>query len=497
LRRKEGHPSQFHCGGSSKFSGWDENSIAKRAMPLISKPTQFMRCLNSPPGLNSLEAKMVETVPPGARHVLVVNAGDGRLARAIREKLESAATVSIVTFQMGLKRFVDDFSASADNPWDINWHAEQAARHGPFDCVIFYQLHEFWAGELHQFRRLLSLARPGATIWASFLNAQSNRMIARFLPPVRLGLALLADPLRRVPNIDLASYLDLVTKTGGKLTELWGVLDQNAQEYCQKKPAQPVLWENRGVKVSIGTYADAFLWGGSVVGVAFRTAGDAGSPPVPSISYSPYSAALMQALLLPYPDEQTTEAALTIAELQVEAWRQNPPDRISGIARFLLDQMDDAEKPLRVLLMGCGWGRDLLLLKSYRPAWDCVGFDHAKALVALGGDLLEAAGVTAVAGEVDEVLPFPDGSFDVGLSQGYFSSLYEPAARQMAKELRRVTRGPIHHLEDGRGSDQSLQLKNHSLKAIYADLGHASAVQPVLVDDSPTGMYLLKVGPIS
>jgi hypothetical protein len=201
--------------------------------------------------------------------------------------------------------------------------------------------------------------------------------------------------------------------------------------------------------------------------------------------------------VLPYPDEQTSEAAVAIAELQIDAWRRSPPEKLGGLGRFVLEHVGEEEKPLRVLLMGSGWGRDLLLLKRQRPAWDCVGFDHAQAQVALGRELQTAGGVTAFGGEIGAALPFADREFDLALSQGYFSTLYEPAARHLAKELRRVTRGAIHHLEDGRGPDQSLQLKNYSLKTIYSDLGYDSSIQPVLIDESPTGMYLLKVGPIA
>ncbi|MEO5959871.1 MAG: class I SAM-dependent methyltransferase [Opitutaceae bacterium] len=456
-----------------------------------------MRCLNSPPILNSLEAKMVEAIPAEARHVLVVNAGDGRLARAVKEKLSDAATVSVVTLEPGLMRFVEDFVSRTDRPWAVDWQAGQVAAHGPFDCVVLYQLHEFWRGELYQFQQLLRLAKPGALIWTSFLNAQANRMIARFLPPVRLGLSVLADPLRCAPNLDLASYLDFVVKMGGELAELWGVLDQNAQDYCQKKPDKPVQWEMRGIKVMIGTYADAFLWGASIVGVAFRTRGGAGKPPVPNISFSPYNASLMQALVLPYPAIQTSEGALAIAQLQIDSWRQAPPEKVGGLTRFLLEQLGGADQPKRVLVVGSGWGRDLLLLKRSYPAWEWVGFDHTPELVALGSDLALAAGAKVVSGEIDSPLPFSDGEFDLVVSHGYFSTLYEPAARLLAKEVRRVTRGPIYHLEDGRGPDQSLQLKNYSLKAVYSDLGHDSTIQPVLIDGSPSGMYLLKVGPIA
>jgi len=452
-----------------------------------------MRCLNSPATLNSLEAKIVETAPSDARHILVVNAGDGRLARAIREKVGGEATVSVVTLQPGLVKFVDDFPAAGAKPWDLTWHAAQVSAHGAYDFVVFYQLHEFWHGELHALQVVLAHAKPGAVVWTSFLNAQSPRMIGRFLPPVRLGSYALADPIRFAANVDFASYMDFIVKMGGAIAELWGLLDHNAQKFCHKVPAKRVMWETRGIKVSIGTLADAFLWGAAVTAVAVQLRGGSSAPRAPRVSFSPYSGALFQALMLPYPDEQTNEGTLGAAHFEIEAWRQAPAEKLGTLAQLLVSQAGDADKPRRVLLVGSGWGRDLLLLKRKFPAWDWVGFDHNLELLSLGGKLLGAERATAVGAAMGEALPFGDGEFDLAFSVGYFSSLYEPAARHVAKEVRRVTKGAIYHIEDGRGPDHSMQLKAYSLKAIYSELGSESSVQPVLVDGKPNGLYIVKV----
>lgn len=452
-----------------------------------------MRCLNAPPVLNSLEAKVVESVPADARHVLVINAGDGRLPRAIRAKRGNEIALSVVTLHPELREYLDDFPGSAAAAWNLDWHAERVAAHGPFDCIVLYQLQEFWRGELHRFIRLLRLAKPGALIWASFFNAQAIRLVARRLPPLRLGFSSLADPFRTSAEIDYASFVDLLGRLGARVTDLWGMLDQNAQDFCRKVPAQPAEWIVGGLKVSIGGIADAFLWGASAVGVGFRMPGGPGTGAGPSISFSPYSAHLLQALLLPYPEVQTREGVLAAADLEVAAWRKSPAQELSPVAKFFLGQLGEADRPKRVLLVGAGWGRDLLLLKRHYPAWDWVGYDHSPALAALAQDELKAEGLLLATSAYGEPLPFPDASFDLAVSLGYFSSLYEPAARQLAREIRRVTSGALYHLEDGRGPDHGLHLKSYSLKAVYSEHGLESTVQPVLVDGSPIGMYLLKV----
>lgn len=451
-----------------------------------------MRCVNSPAVLNSLEAKIVETIPADVRHVLIINAGDGRLARALREKRGDAVVTSVVTIQPGMLGLVDDIAGRTDKPWDLAWHEAQVAAHGAYDAVVLYQLHEFWRGELDRIRRVLRLAKPGATVWTSFFNAQSNRMIGRFVPPVQLGFSTLADPTRCIPNIDFASWLDLAGRVGGGITELWGMLDQNAQEFCQKPPAQPVQWEIRGTKVKVGTVADAFLWGAAAVAVAFQLRGGPAVTGTPRASFSPYNANLMQALAMPYPDFQMREGVRAAAQFEADGWRQAPAQKVGQLAKFLLEQAGDAEQPKRVLLVGSGWGRDLLILKAERPKWDWVGYERDSELRDMGQDLLAAAGVTAVGAADSGALPFEDRSFDLVVSLGHFSGLYEPAARELAKEVRRVARGSILHIEDGRGPDQAMQLKTYSLKGVYAEAGVDAAVQPVLANGNPTGMYLLK-----
>ncbi len=464
-------------------------------MRLISKPNNFMRHLNSPAVLNSLEAKIVEAIPANARHVLVINAGDGRLARAAQTAAANA-TISVAGLHAALEETLDDFPQRTDEPWKLEWFEERVRAHGAFDCVIFYQLHEFWHGELHRLQRIVALAKPGAMIWASFLNAQAMRVFGRFLPPVRLGYWTLADPYRTAASVDFASYLDFATKIGGRVVELWGLLDSQAEAYCQKQPGQSVQWDLRGLKVTIGTFADAFLWGAAVVAVGFHKHGGGEAPAAPKISYSPYSANLLQALLLPYPDIQTAEGVLAAAEFEVQAWREKPAQELAPLARAFLAQVGNLETPKRVLVVGSGWGRDLLLLKRQYPAWDWTGFDHNAALVALGDGLRKEAGVEAQSGRL-RALPYADKSFDLVLSLGYFSRLHEPAARALATELLRISKGEIYHLEDGRGPEHDMQLTAYPIKSLYAELGTEPKVQPVLVDGTPVGMFLVKVSPPS
>lgn len=452
-----------------------------------------MRCLNSPSILNSLENKIVEGVPVGSRHILIVNAGDGRLGRALQQKLGPDATVSLVTIQPGLRQYVDDFAGAGSEPWEIDWYAARVAAHGAFDYVVFYQLHEYWQGQLHRFQQIVDMAKPGATVWTAFLNAQSQRLISRFLPPVRLGFSSLADPVRLGTNLDFASWLDLSAKLGGSVVELWGMLDRNAQEFCQKQPTQPAQWDVRGVKVSVGTFADAFLWGAAAVGIAFQTAGGDTAPASPKVSFSPYSTNLLQALVLPYPDVQTAEGQLAAASIEMALWRKAPADAVGPMVRILIDQIGGADQSKRVLLVGSGWGRDLLQLKKHYPAWDWVGFERDPEYAAMGNDLVAGAGLTVASAPAGGGLPFGSGEFHIAVSLGHFSGLHEPMARSLAKEMLRVTKGAVYHLEDGRGPEQGLHLTSYSLSAVYSALGAESSVQPVLADGNPTGMYILKV----
>ncbi len=454
-----------------------------------------MRCLNSPSILNALETRIVESIPDGIRHVLVVNAGDGRLARAIREKTGGAAKVSAITRHPEFLGMLDDLDGQGTQAWDLEWHRNQTARHGGYDFVVLYQLHDFWRGDFFDLQRVLGLAQPGATVWTSFLNSQSVRMISRFIPPIRLGLSSLADPLRNAPNIDFASYMDFATVFGGGLLELWGMLDQTAQEYCQKPPTAPVEWETRGTKVSVGSLADAFLWGGSVVGVAFKLKGGTStSPSHPKVSFSPYSTNLLQGLLLPYPDLQMRQGILGAALLELEAWEKNPSAPVAPVAKFLLEQMGDTTQKKRILLVGSGWGRDLLVLGAAFPQWEWVGYEPNAELAEMGRRFTDAAGLKVVSVAVGERLPFDDASFDGAVSIGFYSGIHQTAASAVAREVRRVTKGTVYHLEDGRGVDHGMQLKSYSLKEVYSDLGLPAVVQPVLVDGVGSGMYLLKSG---
>jgi hypothetical protein len=158
-----------------------------------------------------------------------------------------------------------------------------------------------------------------------------------------------------------------------------------------------------------------------------------------------------------------------------------------------VEQVGGAQESKRVLLLGAGWGRDILLLKRQYPTWDWVGFEHRAALAALGQSLLSKEGLSVATAPLGERMPFEDRSFDVVLSLGYFSTVYEPAGKALANETLRVARGTVYHLEDGRGPDQSMQLHAYSLNGAYAALGAEALTSPVLIDGTATGMYMVKL----
>ncbi len=457
-----------------------------------------MRSKNSPPILNALEEKIIELLTDDVSHVGIVGAGDGRLARSLQEKCGEKVKISLIEPQAKLHAYLDEFNDHGIDPWDLGWYEKRVKANGPFDTLIFYQIHNYWEGNLTALHNILKLLKEGGHAWITFLNGLSRRAMEHFLPPKIASYARLIHPIRFAANTDYASWSSYLLTIKAQLDAVWGLLDKDALELCQEKKfpteEEPLTWDMNGLKLSVKTIADSYLWGASFVGLKFHLNkegdNDIGTPQFSGTSYSP---PLFQALLSPYPEIASASDETFSINNEVEAWNEQPENKLNQLGEFLLQQIDNPNEIKKVLILGASWGKHLILFRKTRPEWEFTGIEDltykVEASKRIAGD--DDPGIQLF--NPEEPLPFQDQAFDITLSLGYFSQIYSPLAKIIAKELLRVTRGGIYHLEDARGPEFSLKLVQYSLNALYQELGHESTTQPVLLKEKQTGLYLLKV----
>ncbi len=457
-----------------------------------------MRCINTPPILNALEEKIIELVTEDVKHVGIVGVGDGRLARGMQEKCGNKVKLSLIEPQAKLHRYLDDFKNLGSDPWDLSWYEKRVKANGAFDILIFYQIHNFWEGNLAPLYSILKMISDGGHGWITFLNGLSRRALEHFLPPKIATYARLMHPIRFASITDYASWSSYLVTIKAQLDAVWGLLDKDAFDLCQGKKLPPVenplTWEMHGLKLNVKTFADAYLWGASFIGLKFHLnkKGDnaIGTPQFSGTSFSP---PLFQALLNPYPEISSESEESFSIKTEVEAWNEQPENKLNPLGEFVLQQIDNPNEIKKVLILGASWGKHLILFRKTKPEWEFTGIENApfkvEASKMLTGD--EAPGIQLF--NPEDPLPFQDQAFDITLSLGYFSKIHSPLAKIIAPELLRVTRGKIYHLEDARGPEFSLSLTRYSLNAIYEELGHKSTTQPVLLKETQTGLYLLKV----
>ena len=457
-----------------------------------------MRSKNSPPILNALEEKIIELVSDDVRHVGIVGAGDGRLARSLQDKYGKKVKLSLNEPQAKLHPYLDDFKNLGSDPWDLSWYEKRVKANGPFDTLIFYQIHNYWEGNLSPLHSILEMLSDGGHGWITFLNGLSRRALEHALPPKVASYSRLRHPIRLASNTDYASWSSYLVTIKAQLDAVWGLLDKDAFDLCQEKKLpteeEPLTWEMNGLKLNVKSYADAYLWGASFVGLKFhlnkKGEGSMGTPQFSGASYSP---PLFQALLNPYPATAAESVDIFTINNEVDAWNERPEIKLNPLGEFLLQQIDNPNEIKKVLILGASWGNHLILFRKAKPEWEFTGIENMayklEASKRLSGD--DDPGIQLF--NPEEPLTFQDQAFDITLSLGYFSHIHVPLAKILAKEILRVTRGGIYHLEDARGPEFSLNLVQYSLNAIYQELGHKSTIQPVLLTEKQTGLYLLKV----
>ncbi len=454
-----------------------------------------MRCLNSPPVLNALENRLCESISVTASHVAIFNPGDGRLARAIREILIShEITFTLVEPRRQLHRYLDDFPDVGEDPWDTDWFENRVEQYGAFDSIIIYQINQIWGGKLSSFRRILDLLSPEGHCTVSFINSSAFRFLEPYLPPVAVTPEALVHPLQTQARVGYNNWLALGGILNTKIHSIWGLLDKEAYDFCRNpKEVRTVNWIKKGTTIEISSIADAFFWGAPVVAFEMGRAKTGSEGPQTQFSIVPYRDDQFQSILLPYPDLYEAEADLLTSEREAAAWRENPISQIGNLVSFFVSELESVDEVESALVIGCGWGKDLILFKRERPQWRWFGADPSKRRLELGADFLVAEGIQTKAFDPEKTLPFEDGEFDLVISAGYFSRIYPSLAKHIATEALRIARRGVFALENKSGPEVALSLKKYPLSDIFRSIGTRPDSKPVLANQQPTDLYLLWV----
>ncbi len=460
-----------------------------------------MSCLNAIQGLNALELQMVESAPAEAKHVAIIGAGDGRLGRAIKEKLGDDTSLTLVESRESLLKYLNDFEGVGNEAFDVNWFKEQVSQKGPIDYLIYYSIHEYWQANLTDFRLILDQLSESGKAWVSFLNSHARNMLPYFLPQRVGSYTGLAQPARNASTVDYASWVAFLNVIGQTIETTWALLDPEAFEYCQaiakpegKKPAD-LEFDVQGIKMGIRNPQDAYMWGGVFIGLLVSPKKDEDSTASPSFKAAAFNPLLFQALIVPYPENAYRQVNDFMTETQVLNWKEKPEAEPNKVSKFLIDTIAEVGDVQSVLILGAGWGKDVFLFNREKPDWKVTGLDVSQHRASYAEEAFGKGTVDVSYFDPEDALPYDDGSFDVILTTGFLSNCHAPLVNHLVEQCMRVAKKAIFHFEDARGPSQSLLLKSLSLSEAYKLQGEEEklSMNPVLLDEKQSGLMLARL----
>lgn len=447
--------------------------------------------LNVPPGLSPIDDFVLRNIPKNARSGIIVNAGTDRLSKAIKENLGSSVTIYNVEPRSELYKILPNDEFKGSDPWDINWYSKVAKKHNGVDFIFFLNIHEYWQGNLISLQSILQLLKPEGSGFISFYNKNSLYEIRQNLPPFAVGLEQLRAPTVNWAKLDLASWMIYLFDIGLPLTHVWGMLEEEAFNYCNQPDQKEVTWKTKGLSIEVRDASDAYILGAPVMCVRFQ-ASDTTNFTIPQFIGIQYNASLLQMILFPYMEILSNELDVFTANLEANNPLKEDEEPLI-LLNFFVSQLKDFGDIKTVLVIGCNWGVDLLLLKKIKPDWKITGVDSSKEIISAGAEQMKKENIDTLVYNADGSLPFPDNSFDLVISLKHFSHVYQPLAERLAKEALRVSKLGVAQLEDLRGPELSMQLKLYSIPIIYSKLGHEAEVRSIKIEGQNSGLYTLKV----
>lgn len=452
-----------------------------------------MTYLNSPKGLNALELHVITQLPENSQAGVIVGAGDGRLALAIKEAMKGDILIQQVESRPELQKYLSGQGDVVNTPWHFDTYEKLAKKKGGLDFIVFHNIHEYWKGDVFLLHRISRLLKPSGRILLSFYNSSTLQEIGRKLVPIEAGIHRLGSPLDRWPHMDLTSWLMYFDSIQMQTTGVWGALEPEAFKFCEAKEKKKTKWTEKKYSVEITDLGDAYIMGAPVICLSVRGRDPKAKLAPPVFSGVEANASTIQSILFPYGNLGYAQLSLLDAQVEVETWKDHEHSSDTPYLAFALSQIEDLEPFKRVLVLGAGWGRDLIILKKLKPGLEVVGVEEDANLVKLGQGLVTKEGVKNSAYNPASALPYDDGMFDVVFTFQYFSSIYEPMATHLAKEALRVSSKGVVHFEDSAGANSSLLLKSYSLADVYQKMGKGGEELPLQIGNSQSSLYLLKV----
>lgn len=447
--------------------------------------------LNIPVGLSLVDDFVLKHLPKGAKSGMIINAGTGRLSKAIKQELGASVTVYNIEPREQLYNLLDNDEFKSKDPWDLEWYNQIAKKHQGLDFIFFLNIHEYWDGNVLALQTILQLLKPEGVGFISFYNKNSLYEIRQNIPPFVIGVEQLTLPMNHWAKMDLGSWMIYLTDIGFPLTHVWGMLEDKAFKYCNETTTESTIWKAKNLEIKIQDVSDAYVLGAPVMCMRFQGS-ETTTLTIPQFVGVQYNASLFQAILFPYLDVLSNELDVFNAHLEVNNHLQEEEKSLILLS-FFIDQLEGFENVKKVLVIGCNWGIDLLTLKKIKPNWDITGVDGSKEIIAAGAELMKKEGVKTLAYGSDGSLPFKDNEFDLVISLNHFSNIHQPLAERLAKEMLRVSKQGIAQIEDFRGPKLSIQLKLYSIPDIYASLGQKAEVRSIKIEGKHSGLYILVV----
>lgn len=452
------------------------------------------QALNAPVGLNPVEETILKEMPLSVKSGMIVGAGDGRMARAIREKIGPQVDIHLIESRKELHPYLEEERYVHTEPWDESIYQKVGSSSKGIDFIIFNRLQEYWKGNVNLFQKIMHQVKPEGNVWISFYNSASLYEIERILPPVIAGYQRLAGPIDLWAKMDLSSWMAYFGSLGMAIESIGGFLLPEAAKFCKTvKDGQSAEWKAKNYAIKIMDIGDAYLMGAPVIVLKLRSLQAKEKTNVATSFYGVEATpAILQAILFTYETASAKELELFNTALSVAAHTRKDPMEPTALIKYFVSQLDTYKDVKKVLLVGADWGEDLLVLKQLKPDWELTGIERYKEKIEAGRQLLKDSGTKLVHFNEEETLPFKDKEFDLVISLGFFSTLYPPMAEHLSKEMWRVSRQGVAHIEDHRGPAYSMDLKLYPVNKLYESLGGKVELLPIKMDGKPLATYILK-----
>lgn len=403
---------------------------------------------------NVIESSIVRNLPEDTKKIIIFGCDDGRLSFYIKEKFKDNVQITGVEKNIELvnisKNYVDKIFVSSVDDFDTD---------DIYDCLIYYDINKNVENPFNTINKHKKSLKDKGIIFFSFFNNQYFKYIEDLITSGLNNHYFLLKNISKFPY-NLKTFDIIITSLNLYIKSCLGIV---SPLFNILREVTPNLNLGKIGRINIQNEISFFNFLSYYFLITVTNIKDTYPFKIESIEFSDYD---LKSFMYRHLKDYWEDLGKYYYYLDSPGLCEGNLHQLE--TEYFAKKIADL-KPLKILEIGCGYGRNLKEIRRKCPNAEIIGLDISSNQLEKAHNYLEKDNIKLIQYTEKTPFPFEDNYFDVVFTSGVLCICYPEIMNQIRQEMKRVSNKYIVHNEDTRVQD--IRFFQYDYEKIYKDEG--------------------------